>query len=116
MKIIQKQLKLEDLDYYKVHLSIINSFLPTKLSKKEIEVLSIFMSFTGDIALDRFGATAKKIVKMKLGMSSAGLANYLKSMRQKGFLISKEKEIKILPILQPEDISQLYQFKLIKIT
>lgn len=116
MKEIKKQLKLERQQYHKVHLSLINCVLPQKLTPKEIEVLAEFMSLTGDIAKDRFGATARKFVKDKLGLSSAGLSGHLKHLKDKRFLLEAEEgSFSILPILFPEEEEQLYVFKLINI-
>jgi len=117
MEIIQKQIRLEEIEYYKTHLYIVNALLPVKLAPKEISVLALFMSFKGDLAKDRFGSTAKKIVRTKLNLSQPGLGNYLKSLKRKGFLIKNRetRELEIIPILKPEDSVQMYQFKLINI-
>ncbi|MHA1197729.1 MAG: hypothetical protein ACTSQF_00030 [Candidatus Heimdallarchaeaceae archaeon] len=66
------------------------------------------MSFTGILAEDRFGATARKKVKTTMKLSNAGLSNYMRTLKDKGFITTN----KILPILFPENGSQLYQFKL----
>lgn len=116
MKIISKQVRLENQEYYKIHLNIINAFLPIKLTQRELEVLSLFMSFRGDLAEQRFGSTAKSIVRKKLNISSPNLSNYLKSLIDKGFIVKKTvNEYDILPILQPENTEQMYNFKLINI-
>lgn len=116
MKVISKQVRLENYDYFKVHLSIINAFLPVKLTQRELEVLSLFMSFRGDLAEQRFGTTAKSLVKKKLNITSPNLSNYLKSLIDKGFIVKKTmNEYDILPILQPENVEQVYNFKLINI-
>lgn len=116
MSDIKKQLRLDREEYFKVHLSIVNCFLPIKLTPMEIEVVSSFIALSGDIAKDRFGTTAKKIVREKLKISPAGMSNYIKTLRDKGFIISNsEKELDILPILFPEEKEQLYLFKLINI-
>lgn len=110
MQPIQKTLKLKKDKYYEMHLAIVNNFLPVKLTDMEIVVLAKFMTFEGDIAKDRFGASARKMVKEQLGLSSAGLSNYTISLGKKGFVSEAGN---ILPILIPEKEEQIYQFKLI---
>lgn len=109
--IIQKTLVLSENDFYVKHLSIINVFLPVSLTRKEIDILAAIMSLKGDIAKDRFGTTARKLIMEKFDLSQGGISNYLKSMREKGF-ITKDNEI--LPILYPRTDNQPYMFKLIK--
>lgn len=116
MKILKKQLRLEEHKYFTTHLEIVNSVLPIKLTPKEIEILAIFMSFTGELGEDRFNTMGKKIVRGKMGLSHPGLGNYIKALQKKGFL-RKEKngKLKILEILFPEIEEQYYQFKIINI-
>jgi len=113
MKIIKKQLILNSHEYYITHLSLINPLLPIKLTPKEIEVLAIFMSFSGELELDRFGTTGKALVRERLDLSHPGLANYMKSLLTKGFVQKENNRLKILPILHPEKSSQLYQIQLV---
>ena len=113
MEILKKQLELSNRDYYKTHLSIINALLPVKLSPREIDVLSMFMSFNGDLGKDRFGATAKKFVRKEFNLSHSGLANYMKSLMGKGFIKKEGDSVIILPLLKPNIKYQLYQFKLV---
>ena len=109
MTLIKKELKLSTTEYYLTHLQLINPLLPVHMTPKEIEVLANFMSFTGLFAEDRFGTTAKKKVKQKMTLSNAGLSNYMRTLKDKGFV----KESIILPILFPDNGSQEYNFKLI---
>lgn len=114
MNQIKKQMKLKKGEYYQTHLSLVNCVLPVKLTPMEIKVLASFMSLTGDIAKDRFGTTAKKMVKEDLSITSAGMSNYLRSLKDKGFLLeSKDGTLTILPILFPQKEEQVYMFKLI---
>ena len=83
---IRKELALTRDKYYMKHLSIINPLLPVSLTPKEIEVLAAFMALKGDIANDRFGTTARKLVMDKLSLSLSGLGNYLKSLKDKRFI------------------------------
>lgn len=112
-KPIVKSLELEKSDYYSKHLSIVNVMLPTQLTPKEIEVLAAFMSLEGDIATDRFGTTARKMVMDQVGISSpGGLGNYLKSLKDKGFIKVEDSQWTILPLLHPHPQQQGYMFKL----
>ena len=97
------------MEYYVTHLQIINPILPVKLTPKEIELLANFMCLNGSIAEDRFGTTARGIVKSKMNITTAGVSNYLKSLKDKGFV----KQNDILPILFPQAKEQMYQFKLV---
>jgi DNA-binding MarR family transcriptional regulator len=110
-EIIQKTLILDENEFYVKHLSIINVFLPVSLTKKEIDILAAIMSMKGDISRDRFGPTARKIIMEKFNLSQGGISNYLKSMKEKGF-INEFNEI--LPILHPKSDNQPYMFKLVK--
>lgn len=112
MQTIRKALRLSQEEYYKVHLSIVNTIIPEKMTPKEIEVLSSFMSLEGDIALVRFGPSARKIVRENLGLSPTGLSNYISSLLEKKFLTKQGDSINIWPILIPEKDMQHYQFKL----
>lgn len=115
MSDIKKQLRLGKLSYYETHLSIVNCFLPVKLTPMEIKILSSFMSLSGDIAKDRFGTSAKKMIRGELNISSAGMSNYIKILKDKNFLREVDKELIILPILFPKEDEQTYMFKLINI-
>jgi hypothetical protein len=112
MREIRKYLQLEEDQYYEVHLSLINCILPVKLTPKEIEVLSAFMSLKGDIAKHRFGPSAKKIVMQRLGLSPAGLSNHMRSLVNKQFLIETGDIIEVWSLLMPEQNEQLYMFRL----
>ena len=115
MKLLKKQLRLEKHEYYITHLTLVNALLPVKLTPKEIEVLGIFMSFEGELAENRFSTTGKQLVRDKLKLSHPGLANYMKSLMTKKFLVKVKDSIEILPILLPEKEEQLYQIKIINI-
>ena len=113
MKPIKKHKILDKDEYYQTHLSIVNCMLPIKMTNMETKVLASFMCFSGDFAKDRFGPSARKIVKKELGLSSAGMSNYIRTLKEKGFLLEREdKELEILSILFPQDKEQLYIFKL----
>jgi hypothetical protein len=114
MKPILKTLKLKKYAFYETHLAIVNIVLGVDLKPMEIKVLSRFMSLEGDIAKDRFGETARKIVKTdpELTLSAGGLSNYMRAFRKKKVL---DKDDNIWPIFFPTSKAQEYGFKLIMI-
>lgn len=114
MEIIKKQLILPKNEYYLKHLSIVNIFLPRKLTPKEIEVVAAFMSLEGDIARDRFGTSARRMVMQQMHIQPGGLGNYLDSLQKKGFITKEHGSFTILPILHPMDDQQGYMFNLLK--
>lgn len=127
MEHIKKKLELPKQSYYETHLSIINCILPNtkiklsnnkevnlRLTPMEIQVLASFMGLEGDIALHRFGPSAKKIVMTQLEITAAGLSNYMTVLTDKGFLKKVGDMTTILPLLIPEMNEQLYTFRLIK--
>jgi len=115
MEILRKRLTLPKNKYYTTHLAIMNVFLPVKMTPKEIEVLANFMSLEGDIAEDRFGTSARKIVMQEMKIKPGGLGNYFDSLKKKGFLIEEpKKNFKIFPMLYPNPDTQNYQFQLLK--
>lgn len=116
MKIVQKQLELEDIQYYIVHLNIVNALLVNKMTDKELNILANFMSLDKSItSSDMFNTFARKQVKENLdNMSSGSLSNHLKSMLDKGFLSKDDGKINIKPFLIPEEDWQGYQFKITK--
>ena len=117
MKVIQRALELTHDEYYKKHLSIINSMLPKHLVPKEIEVLAAFMGADPKLVEDdRFNPVIRKKVMAQLGLQPGGLSNYLKALINKGCLTKSEitKKITIKEYLLPEDDGQGYRFKLSK--
>lgn len=117
MKVIQQAFRLENEDYYTMHLNIVNAILPVKLTEKELEVLSAFMSLDKNIIEDGyFNSVARKKVMKKLNLLPAGLSNHLREMINKGFLSknSVTNFITIKEFLLPQEDGQGYQFKLIK--
>ena len=114
MLVIQKNLLLSRADYYQVHLSLVNAVIPkhAKLTEKELEVLALFMSFKEDIPLGRFGTYARNIVKGTLKLNDSGLSNYLRFLKNKRFLIEKDKELTFVPLIIIPDDTQEYKFKI----
>ena len=117
MKIIQKKIRdLDSFSYHTKHLQIINQFLPTVMTSKEVEVLAAFLVIKGDIVKqDRFGTTARKMVMSRLGLTPGGLGNYLKALKEKGVIYKNDFNVLVVrEAILPEENSQGYQFKLIK--
>lgn len=111
---IIKTLKLDRLDFYKTHLSIVNCIIPVKLTPTEVEVLAAFMALEGDIAEYRFSSGGRKIVKDRLGLSSSSLSGHLGNMLLKEFIKKDELErIHIWPLLIPEDSQQIYRLRIL---
>lgn len=114
MATYKKILKLNSkLEYYLIHLNLINAIGKLNLTNKEIEVLSTFMQLEGDLAEDRFSTLSRKKVKNKLELSDGGLSNYIKTLRDKDCIIDSEDHIEINPALFPDDTEQLYMFKIL---
>lgn len=119
MKEIKKVVRLNKMDYYETHLSLINCVFPKeiRMTPMEIKVIAAFMSLEGDVAKFRFGPTAKKIVmhsvKPEKPLSPAGMSNYITSLTSKGFLVETGDMIEIHPLLMLENKEQVYMFKLI---
>lgn len=112
METIYKAIKLNKLDYYKTHLSIINPVLPVKMTPREIDILASFMILEGSIALDRFGTTAKKMVMETLAIKPSNLSNFMKDLKEKGFIKEINGKLEIWPLLFPEKDKQQYQFRI----
>ena len=70
MKVIQQVFNLNREKYFATHLSILNAILPAKLTDKELEVLSAFMSLDETITQENmFNSEARKRVMKKLNLS-----------------------------------------------
>ena len=112
MKTISKTLALDKVNYYETHLSIVNCLLPVKMTPTEIKILARFMSFKGELAKERFGATGKKLIRESMKLTHQGLSNYMNSLIKKRFIIELQGKLTIWPILHPEDTEQEYMIKL----
>ena len=114
---VQKALKLNTADYYKMHLSIINPLFRTPMTPKEIEVLACFMSLPKALIEEQmFNAVTREKVMKKLDLSPGGLGNYLKKLIDKGVLTKSpiSKVIRVQEYLIPHPDKQGYQFKIIR--
>ena len=114
--VLQRTVKAGD-QYYIKHLTIINCLFPDAMTmtEKEINVLAAFMEIKGEIVEDdRFNSIVRKKVMKKVGLSSAGISNYLKSLIEKNMLLKNEfsNRITVQDFLVPQDNNQAYQFKI----
>lgn len=117
MRVIQKSLDLEPKEFYRVHLNIVNAILSNKISKKEVEILSSFMSLDKKIIEhDMFNKVSRRKVMKELKLSASCLSIHIKSMLAKKFLIKDDltEKISIREHFLPEEFTQGYQFKLTK--
>jgi len=113
MKIVQKEIELSRLDYYRLHLSLVNCFLPKKLTNKEIDILSEFMCLDIDDN-ERFNTSSRREVIDRLGKTlKTNISNYLSSMLRKGVLVKENGIFNISMFIFPDKVSQGYQFKII---
>jgi len=88
VKTIKKLLRVPTDVFYVKYLQLLNPLFPVELTMKEIEVLSSFMALDKSIIGESIINTlSRKLVKNKLGLSSAGLTNYITSIVDKGYLI-----------------------------
>jgi hypothetical protein len=110
---LKKTLKLDKLDFYKKHISIINALFisdKNKLSVREIELLSLFIYNTEGIPEDyTFATVTRNKVMAAMGISHGGLSNYLNQLRNKG-VVQKDRIIKALYPMTAKE--QEYQIKL----
>lgn len=110
--VIRKRIDLlNNEDFIEKYLQIIHLLLPVQLDKKEIDVLSSFLSLDKSITEDdMFNTFARKKVKDKLSLSSAGLSNYLRTLIDKAYLLKNKQTgtIKVNPIIIPK--SNDYEF------
>jgi len=107
---ITKQVNLTEREFYQLHLSIINNFLPVKLSETEIVILAEFLRLPEIIRLKTQG---RKIVRNNLNISHGVLGNHLRSLRDKGYIVRIENDEIIRPYLFPDSQEQSYAFKII---
>lgn len=120
MKPLQKIIRANKEEYFKMHLLIVNTLVreEERMVNKEIEVLAAFMSLDKSvIEEDMFNTLARKQVKAKLNLSAGGLGNHLKSLIEKKHLSKNEVtgRITVNPAIIPGEPMQGYQIKLIQI-
>ena len=114
--VLQRTVKAGD-QYYIKHLTVINCLFPEAMTMtdKEIKVLAAFMEIEGELVEDdRFNSIVRKKVMKKVGLSSAGISNYLKSLIKKNILLKNEFSSRITAqdFLIPQENNQVYQIKI----
>lgn len=117
MKVIQKQIKKDSFNYFLVHMKLINIFMESLLSEKEMEVLAATLSLDQKIiGVEPYNPFARKKIRERLKMSPAGLSNHIRSLIDKGVLVKDEitNRINIRDFIIPNPEWQGYQFKVIK--
>lgn len=113
-RILKFKLELSEIKYIQMYIDILNVFLPKKLTGKEVEVIATFLSLSeGIIEKDMFNSYARNLVKEKMGLSAAGLSNYLKSLVEKGFLIKDGDKLKIKDYLNPNSKELVFNINII---
>lgn len=71
--------------YIRMYVRIVEAISPLDvLTSREIDVLSMFLSFEGEVAeQSRFSGNFRKVAMDKLGMKTAQMTNILKELRKK---------------------------------
>lgn len=117
MRVIQKQIKKDSFNYFLVHMKLVNIFMDSLISEKEMEVLAATLSLDQKIiGVEPYNPFARKKIREKLKISSAGLSNHLRSLIDKGILVKDEvtNRINIREFIIPSPEWQGYQFKVIR--
>lgn len=100
---IKQLIKLNKFEYYKKHFLIVNNLLPIKMTDKEIDVVSIYLS-SNDKSFNR------KEIKQKLNLSDQSLSNYITSLLKKNVLYKDDNNVLHLKeFLIPDNDYQEYQ-------
>ena len=83
-------------EFYPKYLKLVNVILPKPLTLREIDVLSAFMELNGDIASERFGTQARRLIRERFKFNSpSNIDNYIKYFKDKGVVI-KDKTNKLI--------------------
>lgn len=109
MKKVSKTISLDSSNYYRVHLELINPILPVRLSDRELLVLSCMMG-VGDC----FSKEGRKKVREKMGLSFGSLTNYIRQLKDKGFILGEDGDYRINGLIVPNGDSQEYYFKIVR--
>jgi hypothetical protein len=116
MKILLKELRLSEEDFYCKHFELVGLILDNPLSSMQNKILSQFViESTNGKKKDIFNTISRKKVKEKFKLSDAGLSGYIKSLIEKGY-IQKDKSTEKVYIhekLLPDNQLQGYKLKLI---
>lgn len=113
--IIAKTFELDEYNYYKTHLSIINGVLPHKvrLTERETDVMASILKTAEKYGEEIcFSTTGRRILKKEQGLGNAGLTNYLKALEEKGFIIKNNDTYLIAKLVLVNNKQQEYRFKI----
>jgi DNA replication protein DnaD len=118
MKTVIKNFTLNKSEYYYRHFLIVNVCLPDEMRmiNKEMEVIACFFSLDKNIIEeDMFNTFARKLVKEKLKLDSAGLTNHIRKLITKGILSKNPitNRIKVKEPFIPSDNNQEYKLKIV---
>jgi hypothetical protein len=110
---LKKSLKLDKLNYYIKHISLINIIFiqeEGRLSPMEIKVLASFIKNSeGMEKAEVFATLVRNRVMKELSISHGGLSNHLRTLKEKGVIV---KDTYIAPALIPKSLNQEYLIKL----
>lgn len=120
MKIVIGPNNLEEIEIYKKFLEhISNSSGEEKLSKTEIEILAAFWDIQGSgMEGMRFSPQVKKLIREKFNFKNhANLENYIKSLKQKGYIEQNSYGVNIInrrmDFKKPlKDLTITYEYRL----
>lgn len=104
--ILEKNINRKEL--YKTYYQILNSVL--NLTKTEIEILDKFRELSKDDA-HKLGSDERKLISSELKMSIYNLNNYIRTLKDKGMLITVDNKLIINPNLLLEDNKPSYSVK-----
>src|SRR5574343_371988 len=121
MKLRTKPVYLSETDMYKEFLKHSGNILPKekRLTETEMDILSVFWDFQGNnMELLRFSPQIKKLVREKFNFKKhANLENYLKSLRDKGYITKDQNGFTVISkafdLKKPlQSIEITYEYKL----
>lgn len=94
---------LDRQSYIRLYIRIVEAISPLEvLTSREIDVLSTFLSFQGDVAdKSRFSGNFRKEAMEILDMRTAQMTNILKELRGKGIITKKEGRDSVHPLYVP---------------
>jgi hypothetical protein len=116
MKILSKDIELSKENFYFKHFELVSVILDEPLSLMQNRILSQFVVENLEIGeKDIFNPVSRKKVKEKFKLSDAGLAGYIKSLIEKGYIQKNEftKSISVPEKILPDNQLQGYKIKLI---
>lgn len=94
---------LDKQSYIRLYIRIVEAISPLEvLTSREIDVLSTFLSFQGEVAeKSRFSGNFRKEAMEILDMRTAQMTNILKDLREKGIITKSEGRDVVHPLYIP---------------